>query len=259
VFSPERWTLVGEAAGFLDAFYSPGSDYIAYTNTWSGELIKRELDGEDVSELADFYNEFFINLFNTTCHLYRDNYQLFGNPQVMTAKFTFDSLTYFTVLGSPFIHNRFTTREDLELLGPIVEDAIELLPRMQQLFRDWHALGNTAYEGVSVLSKQFVPYIEAQRDMAREASDEEFVARTRKNLETLKAYAVWVFFKAAKSLPEQPDESRPIDPLKMTLSPERWEPDGLYSETGITLAQARELLVGVEEMDLEAQGAVVTA
>ena len=94
-FSPDRWTLVGEAGGFLDALYSPGSDFIGFSNTFSCELIERDLDGEDVTELAEFYNDFYLNLFNTTAHLYRDNYQLFGNPQVMVLKFVYDSSTYF--------------------------------------------------------------------------------------------------------------------------------------------------------------------
>jgi hypothetical protein len=70
---------------------------------------------------------------------------------------------------------------------------------------------------------------------------------------------VWVFFKAAKALPEQPDESRPINPLMISPHPERWEADGRHADDGITLAQAREILVGIEEMDLEKQGAVVAA
>lgn len=259
VFSPDRWTLVGEAAGFIDAFYSPGSDYIGYTNTWSAELIKNELDGHDIADLAEFYNSFFLELFNTTVFLYRDNYQLFGNPQVMAVKFVFDSLMYFTALGSPFCHDRFSTREDIERLKPIVQDGIDLIPVMQELFRDWNALENRPYEGVSILSKQFQPYIEAQGDMAHEATEEQFFERTRKNLRTLKAFSVWVFFKAAKALPEQPDESRPINPLKVSMYPERWEADGLYADDGITLAEAREILVGIDEMDLEKQGAVVAA
>ena len=32
-FSADRWTLVGEAFGFIDALYSPGSDFIGFTNT----------------------------------------------------------------------------------------------------------------------------------------------------------------------------------------------------------------------------------
>jgi hypothetical protein len=68
---------------------------------------------------------------------------------------------------------------------------------------------------------------------------------------------VWIFHKAAKNLPDPPDESVAINPFAVSLHPERWEEDGLFSGDGLTLAQALEQLPGIEEMDLEARGAVV--
>ena len=257
VFSADRWTLVGEAGGFIDALYSPGSDFIAYMNTFSGELIKRELDGEDVTELADFYNDFFFRLFNPTIELYRDNYQLFGNPQVMVAKFVYDSLTYFTTLGTAFCHGLMSDPADIEKLGEVFEEVIPLLPIMQRLFRDWNELDQRKWEGVSVLSKEFMPYINAQADMARPGNRDEVIARSKQHVETVKAMALWIFQKAAKCLPEQPDDQRPINLYALSLHPDRWEADGLYAEQGMTIAEAIELLPGVEEMDLEARGAVV--
>ena len=37
----EGWSLVGDAAGFLDPFYSPGLDQMAFSVSWTLELIKR--------------------------------------------------------------------------------------------------------------------------------------------------------------------------------------------------------------------------
>jgi hypothetical protein len=255
----DRWTLVGEAGAFLDALYSPGSDFIAFSNTFSCELIERELDGEDVTELSDFYNDFYLSLFNTTAHLYRDNFQLFGNPQVMVAKFVFDSSTYFSGIGNAWCHGKMRKPEDIERLGQVLRPAIEMLPRMQELFRDWNAMENTPFEGVSVLPKTLKPYIQAQADMAHDADDDEVFENSRKNAEYLKALAVWIFHRAARNLPDPPDENRRIDPTAISLHPERWEADGLYSEGGISLVEALEVLPGIEEMDLEKRGAVVAA
>jgi hypothetical protein len=251
--------LVGEAGAFLDALYSPGSDFIAFSNTFSCELIERELDGEDVTELSDFYNDFYLSLFNTTAHLYRDNFQLFGNPQVMVAKFVFDSSTYFSGIGNAWCHGKMRKPEDIERLGQVLRPAIEMLPRMQELFRDWNAMENTPFEGVSVLPKTLKPYIQAQADMAHDADGDEVFENSQKNVEYLKALAVWIFHRAARNLAEPPDENRRIDPTAISLHPERWEADGLYSEDGISLVEAIEVLPGIEEMDLEKRGAVVAA
>jgi flavin-dependent dehydrogenase len=259
VFSTDRWTLVGEAAGFIDALYSPGSDFIAYTNTFSGELITHDLDGgeADLEERVEFYNDFFFNLFNTTIHLYRDNYQLFDTPQIMIAKVIYDSTNYFTLLASPFVHGKLAKKEDIEKFTEIAEVVLPMIPRMQELFRDWHALEPTRYEGVSVLPKQFEPYIWAQEEIGMAADDEELLERARRKVKTIRALAVWIFHKAAKNLPDPPDENVAINPLAISLQPDRWEADGLFSGEGLTLAQALEELPGIEEMDLEARGAVV--
>jgi flavin-dependent dehydrogenase len=257
VFSADRWTLAGEAAGFIDALYSPGSDFIAYLNTFGGELIKRELDGDDITELTDFYNDFFFRLFNPTIELYRDQYQFFGNAQVMVSKIVFDSFNYFTALGSPFLHDRMRKPEDIKQLLEVFENLIPLLGTMQRLFRDWHALDQTRWEGVSVLSKQFTPYVRTQEEMALPAEGDVLIERAREKIDLLKSLAVWTFFKAARNLPDPPDESRPINAFAISLHPENWEKDGLYSDDGITLAHAREVLPGIEEMDLEARGAAL--
>ena len=256
IFSKDRWTLAGEAAGFIDALYSPGSDFIAYTNTFGGEIINADLNGEPIDELVDFYNDFFLRVFNTTILLYKDQYQFFGNPQVMVAKVVFDSLNYFITLGSPFVHGKLTKKADIERLLGLFETVIPMIGQMQELFRDWAQLDQRQWEGVSVLSKELEPYIAAQEEIGIPAEFDELIEKAKQKIEISKALAVWIFHKAAKNLPEPPDEDAPINPLKVSLHPERWEQDGLFADDGITLAQAIERLPGIEEMDLEARGAV---
>ena len=41
VYSPDRWSLVGEAGAFADPFYSPGSDFIGSGNIFTSDLICR--------------------------------------------------------------------------------------------------------------------------------------------------------------------------------------------------------------------------
>jgi flavin-dependent dehydrogenase len=259
VFSSDRWTLVGEAAGFIDAFYSPGSDFIAYTNTFTNDLVSRDLDGEDIEERTDFYNFFFFQLFDPTISLYKEQYQFFGNPQVMLGKLLYDNTAYFSTLAYLFTHDKMT---DLDALAEVVDQLqtiIPLLGRVQDLCRDWHQIDQRAWEGVSVLTRNFKPMPERQRELSLEFDDEAFKKRALENIELLKAMAVWLFFQAAKHLPEPPDESRAINPLAISLDPARWEEEGLFTEAGTTLAEALELLPGVEEFDLATHGAPLAA
>jgi hypothetical protein len=174
----------------------------------------------------------------------------------MISKVVYDSLTYFALLGSPFLHGRMAKMEDIKQLLAMFEDFIPLSGTMQQLFRDWHELEQTEWEGVSVLSKQFTPYIRAQEEMSLPAEGDVLLERSAEKLVLLRALAVWIFHKAAKNLSEQPDEDQPINPMAISLHPERWEADGLFADDGMSLTQANELLAGVGEIDLEARGAV---
>ena len=151
--------MAGEAAGFIDPLYSPGSDFIAYLNTFGGDLICRDLDGEDIEERLEFFNFFFFQLFDPTVTVYQDHYQLFGNPQVMMAKLLYDNLAYFATLAFLYLHGKMTELEDLGDVVDVFETAIPLLGRMQEMFRDWHALDQRKFEGVSVLSTEFEPFI----------------------------------------------------------------------------------------------------
>jgi hypothetical protein len=175
----------------------------------------------------------------------------------MVAKVVWDSLIYFTLLGSPFVHGKLAKIEDIEKFTEIADIVIPVIPRMQQLFRDWHALDQTQYEGVSVLSKELEPYIWAQEEIGLAGDDDELLERAHRKVETIRALAVWIFHKAARNLPDPPDENIAINPLAISLQPEQWEADGLFSDDGMTLAQALEQLPGIHDMDLAARGAVV--
>jgi hypothetical protein len=140
-----------------------------------------------------------------------------------------------------------------------VGEVIELIPNMQQLFRDWNELEQRQFEGVSVFSKQLTPYIEAQRGLAKPAKGDEVFEIPRSAVPYVDAPAVWIFHRAARNLPNPPDENRPVNLKAISLHSERWEQDGLYAQEGISLIQVRETLPGIEEMDLEASGAVAAA
>jgi hypothetical protein len=259
IFSNDRWSLLGEAAGFIDAFYSPGSDFIAYTSTFTADLIQRDLDGEDIEERTEFYNFFFFKLFDPTVWLYKDQYQFFGNAQVMMAKLLYDNTAYFSTLAFLFLHDKMTDLDELGLVVDQFETIIPLLGRVQDLCRDWHQIDQRRFEGISVFTKQFEAMVSRQGDLTVPFSGEQFQQRALENIALLKAMAVYVFHLGARHLPDPPDPKRPINALAISLQPEKWEEEGLFDDDGMTLAQALELLPGVQEFDLEAQGAALAA
>ena len=139
LFSADRWALTGEAGTFLDPFYSPGSDFIAIANTYIVALIGHDRAGRNIAPYAHFYEKLFFSFYENTLALFRDQYPLFGNAEVLPAKVIWDYAYYWGVLCQLMFQQRLT---DLNLLGdmrPELEHAQALNTRMQQLFRQWHA------------------------------------------------------------------------------------------------------------------------
>jgi hypothetical protein len=217
----------------------------------------RYLDGEDIEERLDFFNFFFERLFTPTIWLYKDQYQFFGNAQVMMAKLLYDNIAYFQTLAFLYLHGKMTQLEDL---GDVVDEfdtIIPLLERMQDLYRDWHQIDQRKFEGVSVLSTEMPSFIKSQHEMGVDFPQEDMVRLAKEKVEVLKAISVWTFHMAAKHLPDPPDPARPINPLVVSLDPEKWEEEGLFDENGWTLERALELIPGIEAYDLEARSAVL--
>ncbi len=95
------WSLVGDAAGFLDPFYSPGIDQIAFSVSWALELIRRrkEPDFAKAVEQHDvLYRQYLRGLFET---IYRDKYALMGDYDLMTAAFMIDTALYYRFVCGP--------------------------------------------------------------------------------------------------------------------------------------------------------------
>jgi flavin-dependent dehydrogenase len=139
LFSADRWALTGEAGTFLDPFYSPGSDFIAIANTYIVALIGHDRAGRNIAPYAHFYEKLFLSFYENTLALFRDQYPLFGNAEVLPAKVIWDYAYYWGVLCQLVFQQRLT---DLNLLGDMrteLEHAQALNTRMQQLFRQWHA------------------------------------------------------------------------------------------------------------------------
>jgi flavin-dependent dehydrogenase len=253
VYSTDRWCLTGEAGTFADPLYSPGSDFIGYGNRFIGDLIVRDLDDEDVQNRTEFFNFLYFQLFTPIMSVYRDQYPLLGNPQVAVAKITFDHFCYFATLPFLQMHSMLIRPEVMfDLVDYVTGRVIPLLQNVQAFFPQWHELDQRDWQGVSVLNDKFTPMHDVQAYLLAEFDDDEALkARFRANVELIEALAVVMFHWAARVLPEQPGEDVRINPRAISLHPERWEEDGLYTEPGLSLAEARQMLPGVDEYLLE--------
>ena len=135
VFSGDRWALTGEAGVFLDPFYSPGSDFIAISNTYITDLIARDLQGERINGRAHVYQQLYFSFYESTLALYTDQYAMFGDPEVMPVKVIWDYTYYWGVLCQLFFQRRLT---DLTNLGRLSEH-LNHSTRLEHGHAEFHA------------------------------------------------------------------------------------------------------------------------
>jgi len=249
VYSPQRWCLTGAAATFTDQLYSPGSDFIALGNTFVTDLVTRDLDGEDISGRLEFYNRDFQTFFAAYLVMFAGQYPAFGNQQVMGPKLLWDFSAYWSISALRFVGGKLTDMRFTQAVQAHLLTSFQLTLRLQELFKQWSELAPPEQRPGFVSMSDIPVVLDKQARLAAPvASDEELVALFAANARFLQAVAVLIFHEALRSLPGHAiDDDQGLNPLAVGLDPGRWQEDGLFDDSGISLSEARELAPGVED------------
>jgi flavin-dependent dehydrogenase len=98
--------LVGDAAGFIDPFYSPGLDWVAFSVCAAVALIDPSFRGKPVTAQVERHNENFRLCYERTFRaLYLNKYYYMGDFELMSLAFRLDlGLYYLGVVQLPFQH-----------------------------------------------------------------------------------------------------------------------------------------------------------
>ncbi len=136
LFSENGWSCVGEAGIFSDPFYSPGSDMIAITNTFTANLIREDVKQELNTEKVEQLNRFILKtMFPDQLNYYTEGYHTFGNTQVASSKFLWDTLYYWRVYAHAFMTGVYADFERLKVFEKHVKKFAALNRDMQKKFK----------------------------------------------------------------------------------------------------------------------------
>jgi flavin-dependent dehydrogenase len=207
VFSGDRWALTGEAGLFLDPFYSPGSDFIAISNTYICDLIGKDRAGQPFAPYASIYQQLYFSFYENTLTLYQDQYPLFGDAQVMPVKVIWDYTYYWALLAPLFFGERLT---DIALLGRLrpqfmIGSALNIA--LQSLLRDWHQRNDAPLTPDSRLLDQFKIdwFHEMNRALNDVLDDKAFAARIAANVARMQWLAAEILARARSMHPQIDD------------------------------------------------------
>ena len=119
-YAGKGWAMVGDAATFLDPFYSPGLDHASISVFASSKLIAKDLDGRsgaasDRASLSDRALEEALSNHNAKFKrsirrwlngLYIDKYEIMGDAELMRCSFLVDTALYYLGVVGPVIRDQ---------------------------------------------------------------------------------------------------------------------------------------------------------
>jgi flavin-dependent dehydrogenase len=112
------WALVGDAAAFLDPYYSPGLDHAGFSVEATVDIIKRDAAGEELGKRIAEHNETFLRSYWRFFRaVYLDKYYYMGEADLLSASMIMDTAYYYIFLVMRAY--RFLGRYDwMPVLGP---------------------------------------------------------------------------------------------------------------------------------------------
>ena len=197
-----RWALTGEAGLFLDPFYSPGSDFIAISNSFITELVAQDRAGRPVAMYADIYQSIYFQLYGNMLPMYTGQYRIFGNAEVMPVKVLWDYTYYWGVMCQLYYQGKLT---DVSAMGRLQRPlaAVQVLNvAVQDFVRRWDEAGRDA-DGPRMLDQASLPWFaELNRSLTDRLDDAAFAQRLARNLEQLDTLALQIVAHAQARYPD---------------------------------------------------------
>jgi flavin-dependent dehydrogenase len=96
------WALVGDAAAFLDPYYSPGLDHASFSSEATVEIIRMDAMGKDVGERIAEHNTTFLRSYHRFFRaIYKDKYYYMGESDLLSASFLIDTAQYYIFVVIP--------------------------------------------------------------------------------------------------------------------------------------------------------------
>lgn len=237
VFSVDRWCCIGEAATFADPYYSVGSNMIAFANGFTKRFIELDREGRLTREYVDYANRFFLTLNDALTDTIHRAYPFLDNGPVLALKTIWDYYIGWTTTDPQFYHDVYLDPKLAAAVSGLISPIIVTQARMMKLFEDW-AQKESSY------TFEFIDYIDDQptltdlhkRTLPPKSDDfRRLMSNLRESVDRIEEVAQVIFLLAVRDvLPEKMHlfERRPwINTAGISLNPDRWEADGLFSPT----------------------------
>ena len=96
------WALLGDAAVFLDPYYSPGLDHASFSVEATVEIIKKDAMAQDLTAAIAEHNETFLRSYwRFFRSIYKDKYYYMGEADLLSAAMLVETAQYYLFVVTP--------------------------------------------------------------------------------------------------------------------------------------------------------------
>ena len=114
----DGWALLGDAAAFLDPYYSPGLDHASFSVEATVAIVAAAARGEDVAARIEEHNATFVRSYHRFFRaVYADKYVYMGEHDLISAAFLLDTAQYYIFVVIP-AYRLFGRFHWMPILGP---------------------------------------------------------------------------------------------------------------------------------------------
>jgi hypothetical protein len=150
---------------------------------------------------AHLFEQIYFSFYESTLALYRDQYPLFGDAEVMPAKVIWDYTYYWGILCQFFFQRRLTDLAALSRLKRELTAVQKLNLAVQVLLRAWSGASRSA-NPPRLLDQAALPWFaELNRSLGDPLDDDAFDARLRRNTALLHELAAEIVERARVATP----------------------------------------------------------
>lgn len=226
-WSADRWALVGEAGAFVDPLYSPGTDFIAFANSFTEEMIRADLAGEDLEVRARELSMQYRSLVSGSTDIYRRAAPVYGHPRAMHMKVYWDNFSYWSYPCQFYMQELYRlTGEKLTAVSLVGQRYVELSNYVQKMLAAWASLKQERPKGSFGGMPHFPSVlIDAHMNLRNELSPDEALEYMRSQLvlaeEIVSEIAIRVAFEVGDALLDAWIEQSELKTFNLRLSSAR--------------------------------------
>jgi hypothetical protein len=232
--SPDRWACVGEAGVFVDPLLSPGSDFIALSNSFAARVIGDDVRGRHDPEVIEELNRLYREASEDACRTLAGNGRIFPHGNILGAKLWWDFFNYWCYVSECFAQGLFRLPADrLRAFGALGRCFFELNEQAQNVCDAWARLRPPTAADKPFVPLPLFPSVLADRhlEIVQRRTPDEVEARMNADIATGRELVTELIVHALRDLgPERAAEFGRLTDLpswSWTPSLERLEADDL--------------------------------